>query len=209
MLSCSQIGLFTITSVALIFTPGPDIIYVMTRGMAQGRRAALAAAAGFGLGNFAHTLFAVLGLSALLMASATAFQIVKWAGALYLIYLGVQMIRHAASAMGTAGAAPMSGWAVFRQSILANMLNPKVAIFFLAFFPQFIHPAQGRPQLQMALLGTLFVVLVLVCFGTVGVCAGWIGAWLRKNARAEVRMGKIAGSVLILLGLSLAWPSRG
>ena len=209
MLSSSQIGLFTIASVALIFTPGPDIIYVMTRGMAQGRRAALAAAAGFGLGNFAHTLFAMLGFSALLMASARAFQIVKWAGALYLIYLGIQMIRHAACAMHTDRTAPMAGWAVFRQSILANILNPKVAIFFLAFFPQFINPAQGHPQLQMALLGTLFVVLVLICFGTVGLCAGWIGGWLRQNARAEVRMGRIAGSVLILLGLSLAWPSRG
>ena len=209
MLSFSQIGLFTLTSIALIFTPGPDIIYVMTRGMAQGRRAALAAAAGFSLGNFAHTLFAVLGLSALLMASATAFQIVKWAGAVYLIYLGIQMIRQASSAMNTGRAAPMAGWAVFRQSILANMLNPKVAIFFLAFFPQFINPAQGHPQLQMALLGTLFVGLVLICFGTVGLCAGWIGAWLRRNASAEVRMGRIAGSVLILLGLSLAWPSQG
>jgi threonine/homoserine/homoserine lactone efflux protein len=209
MLSFSQIGLFTIASVALIFTPGPDIIYVMTRGMAQGRKAALAAAAGFGLGNFAHTLFAVLGLSALLMASATAFQIVKWAGAVYLIYIGVQMIRKAASVMGEAGAAPLNGWAVFRQSVLANMLNPKVAIFFLAFFPQFVHPAQGHPQLQMALLGTLFVVLVLICFGTVGLCAGWIGGWLRQNRRAELRMGRIAGAVLILLGLSLAWPSNG
>ncbi|MBI5063441.1 MAG: LysE family translocator, partial [Desulfatitalea sp.] len=84
-----------------------------------------------------------------------------------------------------------------------------VAIFFLAFFPQFINPAQGHPQLQMALLGTLFVGLVLICFGTVGLCSGWIGGWLRKNARAEARMGKIAGGVLILLGLSLAWPSRG
>lgn len=209
MLSFSQIGLFTIASIALIFTPGPDIIYVMTRGMAQGRRAALAAAAGFSLGNFAHTLFAVLGLSALLMASATAFQIVKWAGAAYLIFIGVQMIRKAASAKGEEGAATLNGWAVFRQSVLANMLNPKVAIFFLAFFPQFINPAQGHPQLQMALLGTLFVGLVLVCFGTVGWFSGWIGTWLRKNAKAEVRMGKIAGSVLILLGLSLAWPSRG
>ncbi len=208
MLSFSQIGLFTIASIALIFTPGPDIIYVMTRGMAQGRKAALAAAAGFSLGNFVHTLFAVLGLSALLMASATAFRMVKWAGALYLIYLGVQMIRHASATVTAGEAVPLSGWAVFRQSILANILNPKVAIFFLAFFPQFIHPAQGHPQLQMALLGTLFVGLVLICFATVGLCSGWIGGWLRRSARAEVRMGRIAGGVLILLGLSLAWSGK-
>jgi threonine/homoserine/homoserine lactone efflux protein len=208
MLSFNQIGLFTLASIALIFTPGPDIIYVMTRGMAQGRRAALAAAAGFSLGNFAHTLFAVLGLSALLMASATAFRIVKWAGALYLIYLGIQMLRYASPSKAAQATAPLNGWAVFRQSILANILNPKVAIFFLAFFPQFVIPAQGHPQLQMALLGTWFVVLVMIGFGTVGICAGWIGGWLRRNSRAEVRMGRIAGSVLILLGLSLAWTGR-
>jgi threonine/homoserine/homoserine lactone efflux protein len=208
MLSLTQIGLFTVASIALIFTPGPDIIYVVTRGMAQGRKAAIAAAAGFGLGNFVHTLFAVLGLSALLMASATAFQIVKWAGAAYLIYLGIQMIRHASSTGLSAGMAPMSGWAVFRQSIVANILNPKVAIFFLAFFPQFVDADLGHPRLQMAVLGTLFVGLVLVCFTTVGLCSGWIGTWLRKNARAEARMGRIAGSVLILLGLSLLWPRK-
>lgn len=208
MLSFTQLGLFTAASVALIFTPGPDIIYVVTRGMAQGRKAALAAAAGFGLGNFVHTFFAVIGLSALLMASATAFQVVKWAGAAYLIYLGVRMIRSAAAGPHSAAGPPMSAWAVFRQSILANILNPKVAVFFLAFFPQFVASEQGHSQLQMALLGTLFVGLVLVCFGAVGLCSGWIGQWLRRHGRMETHLTRLAGGVLIVLGMSLAWPQH-
>lgn len=203
MLSLSQFTLFVVTSLALIFTPGPDIIYVMTRGMAQGRKAALAAAAGFALGNFAHTFFAVVGLSALLMASPVAFKAVKLAGAGYLIYLGARMFRSASALDLSARGAVMTGWGVFRQSILANILNPKVALFFLAFFPQFIRAENGRPQMQMALLGTVFVILVMLCFGSVGLFSGWLGQWLRKNARAEVWMGKIAGVILILLGLSL------
>jgi threonine/homoserine/homoserine lactone efflux protein len=208
MISWTQFGLFTAASLVLIFTPGPDIIYVMTRGMAQGRKAALAAAAGFSLGNFVHTFFAVVGLSALLAASATAFNIVKWAGAAYLIYLGIRMIRHASSANFSAQGPLMTGWAVFRQSILANVLNPKVAIFFLAFFPQFVDASRGAPQYQMVLLGTLFVLLTFICFGTVGVCSGWIGLWLRKSSQMEMRMGKIAGCILIALGLSLAVPQQ-
>lgn len=208
MITFTQLGLFTAASLVLIFTPGPDIIYVMTRGMAQGRKAAIAAAAGFSLGNFVHTFFAVIGLSALLAASTTAFTIVKWAGAAYLIYLGIRMILNASASDLSAQGAPMTGWAVFRQSVLANILNPKVAIFFLAFFPQFVDAARGAPHYQMILLGTLFVILTFVCFGVVGLCSGWIGMWFRKNSRMERRMGKLAGCILIALGLSLAVPHR-
>lgn len=208
MITCSQFGLFTAASLVLIFTPGPDIIYVMTRGMAQGRKAALAAAAGFSLGNFVHTFFAVIGLSALLAASATAFHIVKWAGAAYLIYLGIRMIRNASAADLPVRGSRMSGWAVFRQSIVANVLNPKVAIFFLAFFPQFIDTGRGAAHYQMMLLGTFFVLLTFICFGWVGLCSGWIGGWLRRNTKAEMCMGQIAGAILIVLGLSLAIPEN-
>jgi len=208
MITWSQFGLFSAASLVLIFTPGPDIIYVMTRGMAQGRKAALAAAAGFSLGNFVHTFFAVIGLSALLAASATAFHIVKWAGAAYLICLGVRMIRNASAADLSVRGPRVSGWAVFRQSIVANVLNPKVAIFFLAFFPQFIDTGRGAAQYQMMSLGTFFVLLTFICFGLVGICSGWIGAWLRRNTKAEMRMGKIAGAILIVLGLSLAIPEN-
>lgn len=205
MISSTRLMLFAATSVVLIFTPGPDIIYVMTRGVAQGRKAALAAAAGFSLGNFVHIFFAVVGLSALLASSARAFQLVKWAGALYLVYLGVRMIRSKAD-LAAGELQPLQGRTIFVQSIIANVLNPKVAVFFLAFFPQFLNKAQGSLPLQMLLLGTLFVVLTLICFGLVALCSGAIGAWLQSKPAIGSRLGRVAGSVLVLLGLRLAWP---
>jgi threonine/homoserine/homoserine lactone efflux protein len=206
MISSAQLMLFAATSVVLIFTPGPDIIYVMTRGVAQGRKAALAAAAGFSLGNFVHIFFAVVGLSALLASSARVFQLVKYAGALYLIYLGIRMFCSKADLAAGGELKPLQGRAIFVQSIIANVLNPKVAIFFLAFFPQFLDKDQGSLPLQMLLLGTLFVVLTMICFGSVGFCSGWIGGWLQKKPGIGSRLGRIAGSVLVLLGLRLAWP---
>jgi threonine/homoserine/homoserine lactone efflux protein len=174
--------------------------------MAQGRRAALAAALGFGLGNFAHTLFAVVGLSTLVMSSATAFQIVKIAGAAYLVYLGVKLLGSSSGFSPTTEATRKTSWMILRQSLVANILNPKVAVFFLAFFPQFIDRNRGNPQFQMVILGCVFVVLVLFGFGLVGLCSASIGAWLRKNAKAEKRVGQVAGSVLVLLGVKLALP---
>lgn len=206
MISQTQLMLFVMTSVVLIFTPGPDVIYVMTRGVAQGRKAALAAAAGFSLGNFVHIFFAVVGLSALLASSARTFQLVKYAGALYLIYLGVRMFLSKAKLAGGGELKPLQGRTIFFQSIIANVLNPKVAIFFLAFFPQFLNKEQGSLPLQMLLLGTLFVVLTLICFSLVALCSGAIGAWLQNKPAIGNRLGRVAGSVLVLLGLRLAWP---
>lgn len=206
MISPTQLALFSAASLALIFTPGPDIIYVMTRGMAQGRGAALAAAAGFAVGNFVHTFLAVAGLSALLMSSAAAFQLVKYAGALYLIYLGIRMIGSSSTLSADGAAPPLRYGVVFRQSILANVLNPKVAVFFLAFFPQFVDPVRGNASTQMLLLGTLFVLLTMAGFGIVGLCSGAIGCRLQRKPAVGERVGRSAGGVLILLGLRLAWP---
>jgi len=208
MVSWTQLALFAVTSTVLIFTPGPDIIYVMTRGMAQGKRAALAAAAGFALGNFAHTFFAIVGLSALITSSATAFAVVKYAGALYLMYIGVKMLRSKAALVPEGRAGELECRVIFRQSILANIMNPKVALFFLAFFPQFVDAARGGVALQMLVLGTTFVILTLVCFGVVALLSGEIGRWLNRSAGAGNLVGQVAGGVLIALGLRLAWPER-
>lgn len=205
MISSTQLMLFAVTSVVLIFTPGPDILYVLTRGIAQGRRAALAAAAGFSLGNFVHIFCALVGLSALLASSARAFQLVKYAGALYLIYLGYKMLRSKAVIAGDEMNRRLQGRTIFFQSIIANILNPKVAVFFLAFFPQFIDKSQGQVQLQMLMLGSVFVLLTLVAFGLVGLCSGWIGARLQRQPKVGDRLGRAAGTVLVMLGLRLAW----
>jgi len=206
MIPVTNLAMFAAASTVLIFTPGPDIIYVMTRGMAQGRRAALSAAAGFALGNFVHTFFAVVGLSALITSSATAFACVKYAGALYLMYLGIRMVRSRAALVTEGRAAALQCRVIFRQSILANVMNPKVAIFFLAFFPQFLDAGKGGVAWQMLALGSTFVVLTMACFGLVALLSGEIGRWLNRSAGAGNRIGQLAGCVLIGLGLRLAWP---
>lgn len=208
MITFSQLIVFSAASIVLIFTPGPDIIYVMTRGMAQGKKAALAAAAGFSLGNIVHTLFAVVGLSALLTSSATAFQILKYAGAIYLVYLGIQMIRTRSSVAVSEEGKDVAQGAIFRQSIIANVLNPKVAIFFLAFFPQFIDTSRGHAAVQMMVLGAVFVVLTFMGFALVAYGSGKIGSWLQRQPAVSSKIGIVSGSVLMALGLRLAWPEQ-
>ncbi len=207
MITISQLSLFSAASLVLIFTPGPDILYVMTRGVAQGRGAAFAAASGFSLGNIVHTLAATAGLSAILASSATAFGLVKLAGGLYLIYLGIRLFRAGETPLGkeTDQSTKRMG-AIFRQSIIANVLNPKVAIFFLAFFPQFIRPENGSPQLQMLLLGMTFIVLTFFGFNIVGWFAGSLGEWLKRRPSVGRWIHRLAGTVLVGLGLKLAWP---
>jgi len=206
MVSFSQIATFSGTSLLLIFTPGPDIIYVLTRGIAQGRRVALSAAAGFALGNFAHTFFAVVGLSALITSSPIAFSAVRYAGALYLAYLGWSMLKSGASFVPDGERAALACRAVFRQSVLANIMNPKVALFFLAFFPQFLERGRGGVPLQIVTLGTVFVVLTMIAFGTVALCSGTLGGWLNRSPAVARRIGSAAGIVLLALALRLAIP---
>ena len=208
MISIDQIVLFSLASLVLIFTPGPDIIYVLTRGVAQGRSAALAAALGFSLGNIGHTLLAVCGLSAILVSSAVAFTAVKIAGGLYLIYIGWKLWTADPSiTLGGAGE-HKAARVIFRQSVLANMLNPKVAIFFLAFFPQFVRPAQGNPAMQMLILGLTFVVLTMLGFGLVALGAGALNSRLAARPSLSAWLHKGAGAILTLLGLRLLWADR-
>ena len=208
MISLDQLVLFSLASLVLIFTPGPDIIYVLTRGVAQGRSAALAAAMGFSLGNIGHTLLAVCGLSAVLASSAAAFTLVKAAGGVYLIYLGYKLWTADPALTLSGQGEHKTSRVIFRQSVLANLLNPKVAVFFLAFFPQFVRPDQGRPALQMLVLGLTFVVLTMLGFGLVAVGAGALNARLAARPSLSARLHKGAGAILMLLGLRLIWADR-
>lgn len=208
MISFDQLALFSLASLILIFTPGPDIIYVLTRGVAQGRPAALAAAMGFSLGNIGHTLFAVCGLSAILASSATAFTLVKAAGGLYLIYLGYKLWTADPALTLSGQGEHKTSRAIFRQSILANLLNPKVAVFFLAFFPQFVRPEQGHPALQMTILGLTFVVLTMLGFSLVAVGAGALNARLAARPSLSAWLHRGAGAILVMLGLRLLWADR-
>ncbi len=208
MISLDQFLVFSLTSLVLIFTPGPDIIYVLTRGVAQGRTAALAAALGFSLGNIGHTLFAVFGLSAILASSATAFTVVKIAGGIYLLYVGFKLWTADPALTLSGHGENKTARLIFRQSILANLLNPKVAIFFLAFFPQFVRPEQGLPAMQMLVLGLTFVVLTMFGFGLVALGAGALNSRLAARPSLSAWLHKGAGAILMLLGLRLIWADR-
>jgi threonine/homoserine/homoserine lactone efflux protein len=199
-----QILLFSAASVVLAVTPGPDILYVITRGMTQGRSAALSAAAGFSLGNIAHTAFAVLGLSAIVMSSVTIFTVIKLLGAAYLIYIGWKTFTAKGASLNGGDTKVLSPKSIFIQSITANMLNPKVALFFIAFLPQFVRAENGSAAGQMAVFGMLFIVCTFIVFGVCGILAGFIGDYLKKNEKAGTLMNRIAGVILMALGLSLA-----
>jgi threonine/homoserine/homoserine lactone efflux protein len=204
MPALEQLIAFVVASAVLGITPGPDIIYVVVRGAAQGPRAGIAAAAGLCTGIIAHTAFAVIGLTAILAASATAFTVVKLAGAAYLVYLGVRMLvgRDELDLSGDGKQQPLG--AIYRQTILMNILNPKVGLFFLAFLPQFIDPAAGPVAPQFALLGTIFMAVSFIVMAGAGMAGGQLRRWLATSARATRVIQYIAGTILVALGLRLA-----
>ena len=150
-----DIGLFLIASALLAIAPGPDIVYVLTRSITQGRRAGFAAAFGFATGVIFHTALAVLGIAALIRSSEFAFSLVRYAGAAYLIYLGVRTLMSQGAMQVGSGNTSISLWSVYKQSVIGNALNPKVTLFFLSFLPQFINVSAGYVELQMVSLGVL------------------------------------------------------
>lgn len=206
MLQTDQVILFATTAILLAATPGPDILYVITRGITQGRSSAMAAAAGFSLGNIVHTVLVIIGVSAIIKASVVAFTTIKIAGALYLIYIGIKIFR-SGSAKAANDHKMLRSKTVFVQSVTANILNPKVALFFIALFPQFIRPENGHPSMQMALLGLVFIVCTFFVFSTCALFSGQIGEYLKQKSGAGI-MNKLAGTVLIGLGLALAFSRR-
>jgi threonine/homoserine/homoserine lactone efflux protein len=204
MLNSPITPLFLLASVAIIVAPGPDIIYVLAKGIAQGRRPAVVAAAGFACGLSVHTTLAVLGLSALLVASALAFTVVKLVGAAYLVYLGIKAFRSQGLLTVPVGGESLSHGQIFRQAFVMNVLNPKVAIFFLAFLPQFTRPDGASLAQQLLVLGVSFALLAFLVFSTVGACSAILGNWIRARPRFARALDYVVGSVFILLGLRLA-----
>jgi len=201
-----DIGLFIAASALLTIAPGPDIIYVLTRGISQGPKAGLAAALGFATGCIFHTVLAAVGIAALIRSSELAFDAVRYAGAAYLVWIGIQALRHRSS-FSVEGASDHRGlMTIFRQSVVGNMLNPKVTLFFLAFLPQFVNTQAGHVGWQMALLGATFMVLTVVIFGAVALFAGWIGAWIRRKPAIGERLNIFAGITFIALGIRVALP---
>ena len=205
-----EIWLFLIAAMTLTLAPGPDNIYVLTRGITQGRKAGLVAAAGFSSGLVFHTMLAVLGFAALIKASPLAYSLLRYAGAGYLIYIGVRTLRsHSAIHLqGNAegNAAPMKLSRIYWQSVIANMLNPKVTLFFIAFLPQFVNASAGHIPAQMLLLAAVFIAQALAIFSLVALFSGMVGAFFQRKKSAATTMNRLAGCAFIGLGIRIALP---
>jgi len=159
MLGLSSLTLFCVTATVLIMTPGPDTLHVLARSLGQGRTADIVSALGICAGTLVHTLASAIGLSSLLMTSALAYNTVKYAGVAYLIYLGVRTLLSRENSASVGTTQPVSLETTFFQAVLTNVLNPKVALFFLAFLPQFVNPTQGKIAWQIITLGVIFVAI--------------------------------------------------
>ncbi len=205
MLGIHHYWLFIATAIVLVLTPGQDTFFILGRSLASGRSAGVAAALGITAGSIIHTLLAALGLSALLAASPHAFMAVKLAGAAYLLYIGVRALWSRGGAVpGAEAGANDTRWSAFRQGVLSNLLNPKVALFFLALMPQFISAGSSHKVGAFLVLGLTFVTLgVAWCLALAAGAAFLRGAFLRRPSLAGV-LNKVAGVMFIALGLRLA-----
>ncbi|HTN53889.1 MAG TPA: LysE family translocator [Anaeromyxobacter sp.] len=200
--------LFVGAGLLLNVTPGPDLLYVLGRSVGQGRAAGVLSALGIGMGCLVHVTAATLGLSALLLALPHAFDLVRWAGAAYLVLLGLRTLRARGGTLAVQALSPVSRRRVLLQGALTNVLNPKVALFFLAFLPQFADPARGPLAPQLLLLGTIFTVngsLVCVAFA---LFAAELGAWLRTRYGVSRTLERMTGGLFLALGLRLALLER-
>ncbi|MEU4221051.1 LysE family translocator [Actinoplanes sp. NPDC026623] len=196
---------FTATTIVATLAPGPDMLFVLSSGMRGGPRAGLLATAGIATSEVIHVLVAAAGLSALFTAVPAAFTALRVAGAVYLAYLGVQMIRQRGDLVAVAGdEATISGRRAYLTGFLTNLSNPKMIAFSLAFLPQFVDPALGSLWVQFTALGAILIVLEFLIDGGVGVLAGRIGHWLRHSRRLRRRIDTATGGILIALGLRLA-----
>jgi threonine/homoserine/homoserine lactone efflux protein len=197
--------LFILAGLALNVTPGPDMMYIVARSSTEGRRAGIVSALGVAAGTLVHIAALTLGLAAVLGAVPLAYDTVRLAGAGYLIYLGVRALLHRPASSAEITIHRASLWAIFRQGVVTNVLNPKVALFFLAFLPQFVDPSRGAPALQMAVLGLIFdlngtLVNIGVAVGAHSVASLFLGERSR-NARI---MGRATGVLFIGLGARVA-----
>lgn len=191
---------------ALNLSPGPDLIYIISRSIAQGTRIGLASAAGLWTGAFVHVLAAAFGLSAILMTSTTAFAVVKYAGAAYLAYLGIQAIRSRGASFNVSitDVPKVTPWQAFRQGILVDLLNPKAGIFFMAFLPQFVRLDHGSPSVQLIGLGSLVIAVAIPveCFFVLA--ASRTTRFFRRHPRTSLWLDRALGSIFVTLGVRLA-----
>ena len=204
LLSLPQVAGFLAVAVMLTLAPGPDNLMVIALGMARGRRAGLAFGLGCALGCLNHTLLAALGVSALVAASPLAFTALRLAGGVYLVWLGVQAIVRSRPSAGPPAVVDESLPRLFAKGLLANAINPKVILFFLAFLPQFVEPGRGYAGWQIVQLGGLFTLETVVVFGAMGWFAGRFGERLARHPAVGLWLDRLAGGIFVALGIRLA-----
>ncbi len=203
------LGLYVVASLALIATPGQDMLYVMTRSLAQGRFAGVCSAVGVCLGILVHTALAALGVGAILHASEALFLALKLAGAAYLVYLGLKLLlmREAGRDLHS-GASRLTPAGLVWQGMLSNVTNPKIVLFFFAFLPQFVDPASAHPTRDLVFLGVLYAAMALPVKVGVGLAAGSLAERVLRSPRALTWVNRASGAVLVGLGLRLAAAER-
>jgi threonine/homoserine/homoserine lactone efflux protein len=196
------LALFMLASLALAIVPGPAVLYIVAQSVDQGRFAGLVSALGISVGGLVHVVAATIGLSSLLASSATAFTIVKYAGAAYLIVLGVRRLLTREELEDEVARAPRSRRRLFVDGVVVNVLNPKTALFFLAFLPQFVDPGSGVASLQILALGLIFVAIAFCSDSLWALAAGTLGTWLRRSRWYLGVKRWVTGTVFVGLGLS-------
>jgi threonine/homoserine/homoserine lactone efflux protein len=203
----SNLALFAVAAVTLLVIPGPAVLYIVTRSVDQGRAAGLASVCGVHVGTLVHVAAAALGLSALLVSSATAYDTVRWLGAAYLVWLGVRRLLARDEDLAAAAGPDTRRLGlrrIFAQGVVVNVLNPKTALFFLAFLPQFVDTSRGSVPFQVVVLGVAFVLLGLLSDGAYAMAASTGAGWLRRRPGVARASRLVSGGVLISLGVTTA-----
>jgi threonine/homoserine/homoserine lactone efflux protein len=208
MFDLNTIIMFFTASALLGFAPGPDNIFVLTQSILYGRSAGFRITLGLCTGLIVHTTVVALGVAALFQTSVIAFNVLKYLGAAYLLFLAWKSFRASSGGIKLEKEKEIPSWHLYRRGIIMNVTNPKVSIFFLAFLPQFADPARGSMTLQLAFLGLMFIAVTIVVFGLISQLAGIIGAWLQKSGKFEKIMNMTAGTIFAALAVKLALTSQ-
>lgn len=204
MLNLPDLPVFLVAALILLLTPGPAVLYIIARSVDQGRVAGLVSVLSIETGNLCHVLAAALGLSAILLSSTLAFTVVKYLGAAYLVYLGLRRLLTRGQAHEATMLPRQSLRRIYSQGVMVAVLNPKTALFFFAFLPQFVDPSRGSVTAQLLTLGCLFVLMAVVTDGLYALLAGSVGQWLKGTRAFLVAERYVAGSVYIVLGIMAA-----
>ncbi|HYH44562.1 MAG TPA: LysE family translocator [Thermoanaerobaculia bacterium] len=208
MIDFSTLLTYLAAATALVLAPGPGQMLVLTRCLSGGRRLGLLTSLGLNAATLVHTVAAALGLSAVLATSALAFAVVKYVGAAYLIYLGLRALRAGRAEAPATAAAPVSAGRALREAFVTGLLNPKVALFFLAFLPQFVRPTAGPVLVQFLVLGALLAALGFLWDAVLASTFATVGSRLLRNPRFALWRERVMGGVLLGLGLKLALAER-